>query len=118
MGRGAAIGGASGAPRASVGDKSGNLRIPSPAPIRQCGGMAKYVLIHRHEPEECPIAVAAWKGFTSPLRHGRPLGSCAFGGHTLWWAVEAASAQAALALLPDYVARRTRVEAVREVPIP
>jgi hypothetical protein len=35
------------------------------------------------------VAIAAWKAYPSPLRHGRPLGSCATGGHRLWWAVEA-----------------------------
>jgi hypothetical protein len=80
--------------------------------------MPTFVLSHRHEPEECAIAIAAWKGFTSPLRHGRPLGSCANGGHRLWWTVEAADATSALSLLPGYVARRTVVEEVREVPLP
>jgi hypothetical protein len=77
-----------------------------------------YVLAHRHAPEECRIAIASWKAYSSPLRHGRPLGSCASGGHRLWWAVEAADNAAALALLPPYVAQRTVVEEVREVPIP
>jgi hypothetical protein len=80
--------------------------------------MAKYVLIHRHEPKECPIAIAAWKGFASPLRHGRPFGSCARGGHRIWWTVDADSEAAALSLLPHYVAQRTVVEEVREVPLP
>ncbi len=80
--------------------------------------MAKYVLIHRHEPKECAIAIAAWKGFASPLRHGRPFGSCARGGHRIWWTVDAASEAAALSLLPHYVAERTVVEEVREVPLP
>jgi hypothetical protein len=80
--------------------------------------MAKYVLIHRHEPKECAIAIAAWKGFASPLRHGRPFGSCARGGHRIWWTVDADSEAAALSLLPHYVARRTVVEEVREVPLP
>ena len=80
--------------------------------------MAKYVLIHRHELKECAIAIAAWKGFASPLRHGRPFGSCARGGHRIWWTVDAASEAAALSLLPHYVAERTVVEEVREVPLP
>lgn len=80
--------------------------------------MATFVLAHRHKPEECAVAIAAWKGFASPLRHGRPLGSCANGGHGVWWTVEAASPEAALALLPCYVARRTVAEEVREVPLP
>ena len=80
--------------------------------------MPKFVLTHTHEPEECAIAVAAWKGFASPLRHGRPLGSCAHGGHRLWWTVEAADEVAALSLLPPYVSGRTVAEEVREVSIP
>ncbi|HUB04209.1 MAG TPA: hypothetical protein VMA76_04015 [Solirubrobacteraceae bacterium] len=80
--------------------------------------MAKYVLMHRHQPEECAIAIAAWKGFVSPLRHGRPFGSCAKGGHGIWWTVEAEDERAALSLLPHYVARRTVAEEVDEVPLP
>ena len=56
--------------------------------------------------------------YPSPLRRGRPLGSCATGGHRLWWTVEAADSSAALAQLPPYVAKRTVAEEVREVPIP
>jgi hypothetical protein len=80
--------------------------------------MATFVLTHRHQPEECAVALAAWKGFASPLRHGRPLGSCANGGHVVYWTVEAPDDDGALALLPDYIARRTVAEEVREVPIP
>jgi hypothetical protein len=80
--------------------------------------VATFVLSHRHEPEECAVAAAAWKGFSSPLRHGRPLGSCAYGGHRVWWTVQAATPDAALALLPDYLARRTVAEEVREVQLP
>ena len=80
--------------------------------------MPRYVLTHEHKPEECAIAVAAWKGFPSPLRRGRPLGSCATGGHRVWWTVDADSAQEALSLLPHYVAQRTVAEEVREVPLP
>lgn len=80
--------------------------------------MPTFVLSHRHRPEECAIAIAAWKAFPSPLRRGRPLGSCATGGHGLWWTVEAADVAAALAQLPTYVAERTVAEEVREVPIP
>jgi hypothetical protein len=80
--------------------------------------MAIFVLSHRHAPEECAVAIAAWKGFASPLRHGRPFGSCAIGGHRVWWRVDAPDATSALALLPAYVAQRTAVEEVREVPLP
>ena len=80
--------------------------------------MATFILCHSHRPEDRSIAAAAWKGFHSPLRHGRPLGSCVTGGHRLWWIVEAADGDAAIAQLPAYVAERTAIEEVREVPLP
>jgi len=80
--------------------------------------MPMFVLSHKHEARECAVAAAAWKGFSSPLRHSRPLGSCATGSHRLWWTVEAADRATALAQLPPYVAAKTRADEVREVPIP
>jgi hypothetical protein len=80
--------------------------------------VATFVLTHAHPADECRIAAAAWKGYGSPLRHGRALASCAIGGHRMWWTVEAGDRSAALALLPPYVAQRTEVEEVREVLIP
>jgi hypothetical protein len=80
--------------------------------------MGTFALIHRHRPSECRIAIAAWRGFDSPLRGGRPLGSCISGGHRIWWVVQAADSAAALAQLPPYVAERTIVEQVREIPLP
>jgi hypothetical protein len=77
-----------------------------------------FVLSHVHRPDECGIAIAAWKGFRSPLRRSRPLGSCAAGGHRVWWTVQAPDRVAALVQLPAYVAERTTVDEVREVPIP
>ncbi len=80
--------------------------------------MAQFILFHRHDPGECGTAFAAWRGVESPLRHKSTLGSCANGGHTLWWTVEALDRLSALALLPDYLAERTEVVEVSEVPIP
>lgn len=80
--------------------------------------MPMFVLCHTHRPEECAISIAAWKAFPSRLRRGRPLGSCATGGHKIGWMVEADSHHAALALLPPYVAERTVAEAARAVPLP
>jgi hypothetical protein len=80
--------------------------------------MPTFLLHHTHRPHECSIAIAAWKGFDSPLRGGRPLGSCATGGHQLWWAIKAADSEAALAQLPPFVAERTDLEQVSEVPLP
>ena len=80
--------------------------------------MPTFILCHRHTAEECAVAAAAWKGFSSPLRQGQPLSSCLTGGHRIWWTAEAADAEAALTQLPPYVAERTVVEPVREVPLP
>ena len=78
----------------------------------------RYMLSHRHEPAECRVAFAAWRGFDSPLRHGETIASCAAGGHAVWWTVEAGTAQDALAQLPPFVADRTEASAVSEVAIP
>ena len=80
--------------------------------------MPIYQLYHRHAAEECPVAFAAWKGFNSPLRWQPVLSSCTTGGHQLWWTVEASDPAAALALLPAYVAARTEVAEVGEIPVP
>lgn len=61
---------------------------------------------------------AAWNGFESPLRGRRAMASCATGGHRMFWTVEARDASAALAQLPPFVAERTEISNVREVPIP
>lgn len=80
--------------------------------------VTRYRLHHRHPATKCAAVFASWRGFASPLRHGVAVGSCASGGHELWWDVDADDETAALALLPDYVAARTRVIPIREVPIP
>ena len=80
--------------------------------------MPQYLLYHRHDARECPIAFAAWKGLDSPLRHRLTLASCASGGHAIWWTVEAASVEAALCLLPTYLANRTEAAQVGLVQIP
>jgi hypothetical protein len=80
--------------------------------------MPPFLLRHHHAPGECAAAFAAWQGFHSPLR-GRPAAStCLAGGHAVWWRVDAADRQAALALLPPYVAHRAHAIAFREVLIP
>jgi hypothetical protein len=96
----------------------GDLPIPPRASTCELENVPTFILTHAHPSEECRVAAAAWKGFGSRLRHRRTLGSCATGGHRLWWTVEATDRGAALALLPPYVAERTRAEEVREVPIP
>lgn len=76
------------------------------------------MLSHSHGAGECRTAYAAWNGFDSPLRHNETLASCASGGHRIFWTVEAGDEHEALAQLPPYVAERTEVSEVREVPIP
>ena len=80
--------------------------------------MSCYLLHHRHEPHECGVVVAAFRGHGSPLRHRATLASCRSGGHAIWWTVQADSESDALALLPFYVAERTTATRVSEVEIP
>jgi hypothetical protein len=80
--------------------------------------MSRYLLQHQHEPRECGVVFASFKGHQSPLRHQPTLASCRSGGHAIWWTVDAATADEALLLLPSYVAQRTTVSRVSEVEIP
>jgi len=80
--------------------------------------MTRYLLHHSHKPDECGVVFTSFKGHGSPLRHTTTLASCRSGGHSIWWTVEAASEDEALALLPDYVARRTTAARVNDVQIP
>jgi hypothetical protein len=80
--------------------------------------MSCYLLQHRHQPQECGVVFASFKGHGSPLRHRPTLASCRSGGHTIWWTVEAENEEDALRLLPHYVAARTTVTPVSEVEIP
>ena len=84
----------------------------------QVGLMACYLLHHRHQPDECGVVFASFKGHDSPLRHRATLASCRSGGHAIWWTVEADSEADALRLLPFYVAERTTITRVSEVQIP
>ena len=80
--------------------------------------MARYLLQHHHEPRECGVVFASFRGDASPLRHRATVASCRSGGHAIWWSVEAASEEEALRMLPAYVAARTTVARVSEVEIP
>ena len=80
--------------------------------------MARYLLHHHHEPHECGVVFASFKGHESPLRHRPTLASCRSGGHAIWWTVETATEDDALGLLPRYVAERTTAATVTEVDIP
>jgi hypothetical protein len=77
-----------------------------------------FLITHHHDPSLCRVSFAAWQGFESPLRRHPTLSSCAEGGHSIWWQVEAASPDAALALLPEWIADRSTVNRVRETQIP
>jgi hypothetical protein len=76
-----------------------------------------FLLHHSHDRAECGAAAAAWRGFASPLRGTSALSTCLYGGHEIWWRVRAEDREAALRLLPPYVASRTEALRVREVPI-
>ncbi len=80
--------------------------------------MPRYLLHHSHDPDECGVVFASFKGHDSPLRHRATLASCRSGGHAIWWTVDAATEEDALALLPCYIAERTAVAPVSEVDIP
>jgi len=80
--------------------------------------MACYLLHHRHEPGECGVVFASFKGHDSPLRRRATLASCRSGGHAIWWAVEADSEEDALRLLPFYVAERTSITPRQRGPDP
>ena len=80
--------------------------------------MARYLLHHHHEPRECGVVFASFRGHESPLRHRPTLASCRSGGHAIWWTVDADTEEEALRQLPFYVAERTTAERVSEVEIP
>ena len=80
--------------------------------------MSRYLLHHRHAPHECGIVFASFRGLESPLRHQLTVASCRSGGHEIWWTVDADSIEAALRLVPFFVAERTSVTPVSEVQIP
>ena len=80
--------------------------------------MTRYLLHHSHEPDECGVVFASFRGHGSPLRHRPTFASCRSGGHAIWWTVEAATVVDALGLLPAYVADRTTATSVSEVRIP
>jgi len=85
---------------------------------RKLSAMPCFLIHHRHEPHECGVAFASFRGHESPLRRRPTLASCGSGGHAIWWSVRAADEQAALGLLPYFVARRSTATRVAEVQIP
>ena len=80
--------------------------------------MKRFLLHNHHAADECGVTFAAFKGHASPLRRHETASSCLSGGHEVWWFVEAATAEAALALLPGYVAERSTAIPIRKVLIP
>jgi hypothetical protein len=88
------------------------------SPRATLGDVTRYLLEHRHRPNECGVVFASFKGGDSPLRHQATLASCGSGGHAIWWTVDADSEQDALRRLPAYVADRTAITRVSEVQIP
>ena len=64
------------------------------------------------------MVFASFRGHESSLRHRKALATCAFGGHAIFWAVEAADESQALGLLPYFVAERATAIKVSEVHIP
>lgn len=62
--------------------------------------------------------MASWRVFASPLRGQSATASCAHGGHHVWFDVEAPDREAALSLLPGFVAHRTEVVRVAELDLP
>ena len=80
--------------------------------------MARFLLSHRHHPLECGVVFASFRGHESELRHHTAISTCTFGGHAIWWTVEATDESHALGLLPFYVAERATATRVSEVTIP
>jgi hypothetical protein len=80
--------------------------------------MARYLIHHRHEPEECGVAFTSFKGHASPLRHNATVASCLSGSHEIWWFVDAPGPGEALAQLPFFVAERSTATEIRDVQIP
>ena len=61
--------------------------------------MPRFLLEHRHTAAECGTVFAAFNAFDSPLRRASTTGSCFYGDHRIWWEVDAATAEEALARL-------------------
>lgn len=52
------------------------------------------------------------------IKYVELLGACAYGGHMIWWSVEAGSEAEALGLLPFFVAQRATATRVGQIDIP
>ena len=80
--------------------------------------MPCFLIHHSHEPSECSVVFAAFKGHGTPLRHRATIASCEFGGHAIWWTVDAPGPDEALGFLPYFLAERATATRVDEVDIP
>jgi hypothetical protein len=80
--------------------------------------MARFLLHHRHDARDCGVVFASFRGHDSELRHRAALATCAFGGHAIWWTVDAPDEARALGLLPYFVAESATAIEVGEVWIP
>jgi hypothetical protein len=78
--------------------------------------MPRYLL--HHDPADCSVAFASFKGHSSPLRRRTTVASCLLGGHMIWWLVDAPGPEEAVELLPFFVAQRSTAVEVRGVQIP
>jgi hypothetical protein len=70
--------------------------------------MPRFLLHHRHEPEECGVAFTSFKGHASPLRHSATVASSLSGSHEIWWLVDAPGPGEALAYVPQPRSERSR----------
>ena len=80
--------------------------------------MPRFLIHHHHEAKDCGVVFASFRGHDSVLRHRGAIASCAYGGHAIWWTVEAPDEGQALGMLPYYVAERAIAIRVSEVGIP
>ena len=88
------------------------------AAIGRLVAVLQFLLHNRHTADDCGVVFAAFRGFTSPLRHTAALASCRSGGHEVWWRVAAEDEDAALRQLPRYVATTSTATRVDRVAVP
>ena len=62
------------------------LSRPGTANLQACPATCSTT---QHDPADCSVAFASFKGHPSPLRHRTTVASCLFGDHTIWWLVTA-----------------------------
>jgi hypothetical protein len=86
--------------------------------VVDAGRVPQFMLHHRHEPAECGVVFASFKAFESPLGDVAAVASCSFGGHEIWWQVEAGTKDEALDFLPEYVAERSTATRIKAVLVP